>query len=350
MNNQTANKGEWSELYAVGYLMVNGGGFGANEKAEVNQGLFYKVLKIIDNATGSIETIYKINEKDIEIIQNGIAVVNIDKDSIAPKLLTFFRDLNNQSGSSTFAIQSGTSFMQLIKRDKLSASSSQTADLNLILEDKATGMEAPKRSFSIKSEIGSPATIFNASGSTNIIYKIIGEGEPKLFKSRSPVKKNLSILVNSGFTLQFYKYENSIFENSLKTIDSNLPNYLAELMKNYYLSKTTNLKALTESTFIGENEDSKIKIAKIKKFLSAVSMGLRANQPWSGYPEDFGGLLLVKSDGDVLFYYLYNIKIFEEYLFNNLRFETPSATRHKFGQVFEVDDSYFIKLNLQIRY
>jgi len=350
MNNQTANKGEWSELYAVGYLMVNGGGFGANERAQVDRDVFYKVLQIIDNATGNEETIYKINEKDIEILKNGLVVVNLNKDSIAPKLLKFFKDLNNQSGSSTFAIPSGTSFMQLIKRDKLSASSSQTADLNLILEDNATGVETPKRSFSIKSEIGSPATIFNASGSTNIIYKIIGKGKPKLFKSQSPVKTNLSSLVNSGFTLKFYKYENSIFENSLKTIDSNLPTYLAELMKNYYLSKTTKLKVLTESTFVGENEDTKIKIAKIKKFLSAVSMGLKANQPWSGYPEDFGGLLLVKSEGDVLFYYLYNMKIFEEYLFNNLRFETPSATKHKFGQVFEVNNSYFIKLNLQIRY
>ena len=67
-------------------------------------------------------------------------------------------------------------------------------------------------------------------------------------------------------------------------------------------------------------------------------------------PEDFGGMLLVKRDGEVLFYYLYNMKKFEEYLFNNLRFETPSATRHGFGQVFEEPNGYFIKLNLQIRY
>jgi type II restriction enzyme len=79
-------------------------------------------------------------------------------------------------------------------------------------------------------------------------------------------------------------------------------------------------------------------------------MGLKAATVWSGYPEDFGGMLLVKRDGDVLFYYLYNMKKFEEYLFNNLRFETPSASKHGFGQVFEENNKYFIKLNLQIRY
>jgi type II restriction enzyme len=79
-------------------------------------------------------------------------------------------------------------------------------------------------------------------------------------------------------------------------------------------------------------------------------MGLRANSVWSGYPEDFGGLLLVKENGDVLFYYLYNLQRFEEYLFNSLRFETPSASKHKFGQIYFVGEEPRIKLNLQIRY
>ena len=79
-------------------------------------------------------------------------------------------------------------------------------------------------------------------------------------------------------------------------------------------------------------------------------MGFKAGTLWSGYPQDFGGMLLVKRDGNVLFYYLYNMKKFEEYLFNNLRFETPSASRHEFGQVYELNNHYFLKLNLQLRF
>ena len=93
-----------------------------------------------------------------------------------------------------------------------------------------------------------------------------------------------------------------------------------------------------------------VKIQKIKKFLSAASMGLKAATEWSGYPEDFGGMLLVKKDGDVLFYYLYNMKKFKEYLFNHLRFKTPLATRHGFGQVYKEGKDFYLKLNLQIRY
>lgn len=38
------------------------------------------------------------------------------------------------------------------------------------------------------------------------------------------------------------------------------------------------------------------------------------------------------------------------YLFNNTKFDTPSTTRHEFGEVYKVKDSYLIKLNLQIRF
>jgi len=136
----------------------------------------------------------------------------------------------------------------------------------------------------------------------------------------------------------------------LKNIDSNLPQYLAEVLLAYTHSTTTNMKKICEIAFPKSKKDSELKIQKIKKFLSAASMGLKAATEWSGYPEDFGGMLLVKKDGDVLFYYLYNMKKFKEYLFNHLRFETPLATRHGFGQVYKEGKDFYLKLNLQIRY
>lgn len=49
----SANRGEWSELYALGYLLVNGGGFAANEFAKLDQSVFYKVLEVVDNPVES---------------------------------------------------------------------------------------------------------------------------------------------------------------------------------------------------------------------------------------------------------------------------------------------------------
>ena len=43
----TGNTGEWSELYALGFLLANGGAYGADKDQNRKDDLFYKVLKII---------------------------------------------------------------------------------------------------------------------------------------------------------------------------------------------------------------------------------------------------------------------------------------------------------------
>ena len=350
MTTPSANRGEWSELYAIGYLIIKGGGYGADEFTKLDPSIFYKVLQIVDNPSGQSETIYKLNDKDVEIFQNGVAVIRVAKDQIATKVSSFFEELLLQAQSHAFMLASGQELMNLIRKDRLSASSALSADLHLVLEDIETKTETPRKGFSVKSEIGSPATIFNASRSTNLTYRIIGKGKPKSFENVSAVKANVKSLISDGFTLKFEKFDNPTFEKSLKNIDSNLPEYLAQVLLAYTHSTTTKMNKICDLAFPVTDSDSGLKIQKVKKFLSAASMGLKAGTEWSGYPEDFGGMLLVKRDGDVLFYYLYNMKKFEEYLFNNLRFETPSATRHGFGQVYQDGDGYFIKLNLQIRY
>jgi type II restriction enzyme len=346
----SANRGEWSELYAVGHLLVNGGGFAADEFAKLDKSIFYKVLEVVDNPSGASETVYKINESEIEILQNGIAVIHIMKSDIEPQLSLFFEDLRSQSGSAAFALQSGETLMKLLMKTKLTASSALTSDLHLVIEDQETRFPSPRRGFSVKSEVGSPATIFNASQSTNLTYRIVGGGKPELFTNVSGVKTNLKLLNQNGFSLELLEYDNPTLHASLLNIDSNLPAFLAELMLAYYKSTTTNIREISQTLWPESLPDSSLKISKIKKFLSAASMGLRANSVWSGYPEDFGGLLLVKENGDVLLYYLYNLQRFEEYLFNSLRFETPSASKHKFGQIYFVGEEPRIKLNLQIRY
>jgi hypothetical protein len=346
----SANRGEWSELYAIAYLLLNGGGFGADEYAKRDNSIFYKVLHIVDNPSGRLETIYTLGDSEIQVTQDGIGIITIKKENLAPRLQEFFKELVQQTGSRAFNLPSGDALLKLLMREKLSSSSSNVEDLHLIIEDLETKIATPRRSFSIKSEIGSPATIFNASGSTNLTFRIIGNPQPGPFASPSPVKTNLHALVGRGYSLEFVEYDNSTFHQSLENIDSNLPVYLAELMLSYYLSSTTKLLPLCNSTWSDQKKGNSLQVSKIKKFLSAASMGLRANKIWSGYPEDFGGLLLVKESGDVLFYYLYNLQKFEDYLFKHLRFETPSASKHGFGQIYTHQGESRIKLNLQIRF
>jgi hypothetical protein len=71
---------------------------------------------------------------------------------------------------------------------------------------------------------------------------------------------------------------------------------------------------------------------------------------WSGIYDATGGYLIVKENGDVLCYHIYNRNSFENYLYKNTKFETASSTRHDFGKIYESDSRLYFKLNLQIRF
>ena len=71
---------------------------------------------------------------------------------------------------------------------------------------------------------------------------------------------------------------------------------------------------------------------------------------WDGDTTKFKGIILVKKEGDIVFYYLYNRKSFEDYLYKSVKFDRPHTTRHKYGSIYEQDGDSYIKLNLQIRF
>jgi hypothetical protein len=89
---------------------------------------------------------------------------------------------------------------------------------------------------------------------------------------------------------------------------------------------------------------------KIKRFLTDIALGMMPSKVWTGQFDATGGYLIVKEDGEVLCYHIYNRNEFEDYLLNNTKLETASSTRHDFGSVYKVDNMQFIKLNLQIRF
>ena len=69
-----------------------------------------------------------------------------------------------------------------------------------------------------------------------------------------------------------------------------------------------------------------------------------------GWARATGGYLVVKGDGDILAYHIYNRNDFEDYLLYNTKLDTASTSRHGFGVIYEVDGSLYFNLNLQIRF
>ena len=89
---------------------------------------------------------------------------------------------------------------------------------------------------------------------------------------------------------------------------------------------------------------------KIKRFLTDIALGMMPSKVWSGVLDATGGYLIVKSDGEVLCYHIYNRNEFEDYLFYNTKLETASSTRHDFGTIYKQNNQLYFKLNLQIRF
>ena len=81
-----------------------------------------------------------------------------------------------------------------------------------------------------------------------------------------------------------------------------------------------------------------------------VALGMTPATAWDGLYQATGGYIIVREDGEVLCYHVYNHNEFQEYLFNNTRLETPSTSKYDFGTIYKEDKKTLIKLNLQVRF
>ena len=161
---------------------------------------------------------------------------------------------------------------------------------------------------------------------------------------------------SKGGAFKFVKTERQIFSNNLVLIDSLLPEILSQIVFDFYSSEFSHLTDLVNSTadknplkFDIENEH-KFYEYKIKRFLTDVALGMMPSQVWTGKYDATGGYLIVKENGDVLCYHIYNRNEFEDYLLNNTKLDTASSSRHGFGEIYEENGELYFNLNLQIRF
>jgi type II restriction enzyme len=140
-------------------------------------------------------------------------------------------------------------------------------------------------------------------------------------------------------------------------VDTVLPEIIAELLLAYFSDKGPELPKLVEN--IGDNEAVKILNFdlnkadyefKIKSLLHNVALGMVPSKAWDGLLRAHGGYIIVREDGEIVCYHVYNADEFRNYLFKNTRLETASTGRHDFGYIYEEDSDLFMKLNLQIRF
>ncbi len=357
----TGNKGEWSEIYTLLKLIADGEMLKGNSQLTPIPGERYKVIALERHEATTGVTSYMINGDDVAIC-NAKESKTCNRETFkteATRLLEIIK-----SKSATFDIPRIEAFMNEILTFSIKAKSQDKTDIKVEIIDHRTNI-SHARGFSIKSQLGSPSTLLNASGHTLFDYKIDGLSESDKTKINSIsgnrcVQKRVSKiekLQSSGeLSIHDGRARSEIFMHNLVLLDDALPDILASLIYNGYKHRKSQLNELLPHV-VNDNirdyqfsDNSTVYSQKIKRLLVASALGMKPASIWEGQYDASGGYLIVLNDGNIISYHIYDKEDFENYLFYNTRLDTPSPKRYHSGEITTADGCHYMQLGLQIRF
>lgn len=356
-----ANKGEWSELYAFFKLLKDGRVYAADENVKKIEGLYLPIVRVIREEERGHPYNYFTGEK-IKIYYNNTLIEEIDSEELEEENSIFFEDII-AGGDTTGALEIPgiMPFMEKMRLNKVKAPSIEKKDITMQIHDINTGY-SPVVGFSVKSDLGSPPTLFNSGKNTRVKFKITGFNDSLMEEINSidrTVKKEymilrISKLFEKAESVSFDSIKSDTFEGNLIMLDSLMPRIFGEFVLLHYKNMTTYDCIDILELLIYDNpmnyKNNSIYSYKFKKFIRAIALGMTAGKEWDGRDSATGGYIIVKKDGDVLCYHLYNRNFFEDYLLANTRIDRPSASKHDFAYVYKEGNDYYIDLNIQIRF
>lgn len=349
-----ANKGEWSELYALLSIFSNNKVPAADKNLNPT-GDEYIFLQVLRDDTGK-RLIYDLEQEGVVLIceKLGQALKTVSTKDLPEKTKSLFQKIKAGDDTATFSIPEAITLMDEFELKKIKAKSGEKSDIVAIVKDKISSQQ--ELGFSIKSQAGNPSTLLNASKHTNFTYRVTGFhgniSEVNKIEGRSKIRDRLHYVLDNGGSLDFVSIHSQTFSRNLMLIDTVLPKILSEMLLQFYLGNGSSIRVLSEIEGIGSEYglDKKSVGFKVKNLLRAVALGMVPSQEWDTYLSTYGGYIVVKNDGALVCYHLYNDDQFKDYLFENTKFETPSSSRHDFGKLYEKDGQLYIDLNIQVRF
>ena len=141
-------------------------------------------------------------------------------------------------------------------------------------------------------------------------------------------------------------------EFNLKMVDSEMPQIIGKILLCFYKDRVSSIKKIIDKLLVtNENIDDRILLTnKIKKLLLDNLLGFFSGTKWNGSYEA-NGTIVMKNNGDCVGFHIIEIDNLKNYLFENIKLDTPSTSRHRFGKLYlEKDGNLYFKLNLQLRF
>jgi hypothetical protein len=357
------NKGEWSEIYTFLRLLGDGNLYGGNENLEKIESIYYPLVSVIREES-DVDYSYNRQGNVIIIQEDGNKILELHSQRFTEKAEELLGLLKSSNGRS-FEFPYVEYFLKQIQVNKLKSTSDSKRDITIVVHDTNTNT-TPALGFSIKSRIGGNSTLLNPGETTNFIYKIKHDAvnqetfhnilmTTNNINTRSKIKDRTKYLDSSGL-ISFHSIQSQNLLLNLQLIDSLLPEIISQLLLYYYKGKSSSVRELVdileEENPLNFNQSHAHKFYeyKIKSFLTDVALGMTPQKKWSGHYDATGGFIIVKDDGEIVCYHIYNRNEFQNYLLNHTILDTPSSSRYGFGKVYKADNEYFYKLNLQVRF
>lgn len=358
----SGNKGEWSELYVLFKLLgekkIHAGDGNLNKLAA-----YYPILKVLrDELERHME--YAINEDIVIVTEDGNEISRIAVQDFLNQATSLFGNIQNgASGNGAFPIPSQEAFLQKIHCQKIKAKSQDKADIHIVIHDYHTGMQ-PNMGFSIKSNAGGNPTLLNASSATTFVYKVSGSSmndslaaQINAITGNRKIQDRVNSIYKNDCTLEFHSIESPTFQNNLCLIDSCLPKIISWMMADSYKNRDMNIRRATDR--ITQANPRRYDLTqghdfygyKVKSLMVASALGMLPAKTWNGHFDATGGYIIVKADGDLICFHIYDRNLLEDYLFLNTKFETPASRYPHLGEIYkDAGGQYLFNLNLQIRF
>lgn len=360
-NNTKANKGEWSEFYAFLKILEQRQLSAADKNLNSIAGKFFVFHKVIREEKDEPVKIYDFPESGSEILimdKDGLILKKVSSENLKSKTLSIFKKIK-AGESAAFEIPEASAVMKEFLCTKVKASNDKKADIVAVIYDRISET-MPTLGFSVKSMIGGASTLLNAGKTTNFVFRVDGfDGEVEAINNingSSKIRDRLSSIIEQGGVLSFNRVFNDAFASNLKNIDTAFPKFIAQMLIDYFLGKASTISGLVNELAKNDKFNNEFGLSssgyelKVKNFLDSVALGMVPSVEWDGFTKAHGGYIVVKEDGEVLCYHLYNRDEFRAYLYENTKFESASSTRHDYGTLYEKDGQLFFNLNLQIRF
>jgi len=363
------NRGDWSEFYAFLKVLSDRKLVASDYKLDPIPGKFYGVNKILRNDKTLARTYDITSDVSISVERQDLKsdadkiTSNLDYKFIKNAVPEVFAMIQGGKGRA-FDLSEVKKIATLLDYGKIKASSQHKGDMTIVVHDYVTNQDNTV-DFSVKSYVGGKPTLLNAGkNSTNFLFEVTGSkvdiDKINNIEGGSKVLKRVKAVRDSGADLSFHSMLSGQFQKNLRKVDSLMPIFISEYIRLYYSTKARSLSALTHEVIQSEKiiklldvpftfDDMKY---KMKQLLLNVALGMVPQTDWDGFIKADGGYIVVKEDGDIVCFHIYNISQLGEYLFCNTSFDTPSTSPKKFDHayLFEEDGKTFMKLNFQIRF